>query len=457
MDTDFIIAGAGISGLSLAWKLQESGFRVEVLESDSLVGGLAGTVRENGYCLDFGPHSFFSENTEIVNTVLKLFDNGLKPTPRNVKFYYNGKYLDYPLTAYSILFQMGIISGLKAGLSFLKGKLIPHKRNLAENEDETVEDWAISSFGKHLYDNFFKPYTEQFWKIPCTELSSRSIPTHTRMSFINTCRLLLQRRISKDGSSLIEREMLPTYYPKTGFGEIAELVAKKIQEKESSIRLNCRISEIQKISDRELRVSYTQDGKQRSVKGSYLVSTIPLNSFINLLKPSPDKEVLDSANRLEYRSLVVLGMVTEKQNILDCSYMYVLNRPFNRISEMNKFSPFTSPSQENIVAVEIPALKDSKAWTASKEDLFEMCIGSLAEDGFLGPGDVKKLLLIKASHAYPIYKKNYAVHLHRVLEFIKNEKGLDTLGRSGEFMYMDADVCMNRAFDLADSLKNKTR
>jgi protoporphyrinogen oxidase len=457
MDTDFIIVGAGISGLSLAWKLRENGFHVDVLESNPLVGGLAGTVREDGYCLDFGPHSFFSENTEIVNTVLKLFNNGLSPTFRNVKFYYKGKYLDYPLTAYSILFQMGVISGLKAGLSFLKGKLMPHKRNLSENEDETVEDWAIASFGKHLYDSFFKPYTEQFWKIPCTELSSRSIPTHTRMSFINTCRLLLKRRISKDGSSLIEREMLPTYYPRTGFGEIAELVAKKVQQNEGRIHLNCQINEIQKLSDREFCVSYTQDGEQRSVKGSHLISTIPLNSFINLLKPFPDNEILDSANHLEYRSLVVLGMVTEKQDILDCSYMYVLNRPFNRISEMNKFSPFTSPSHDNIVAVEIPALKDSKAWIASKEELFDMCIGSLAEDGFLGPGDVKRLLLIKASHAYPIYKKNYAVHLHRILEFIKNENGLDTLGRSGEFMYMDADVCMKRAFDLADSLKNRIR
>jgi len=87
------------------------------------------------------------------------------------------------------------------------------KLSSGQDEEETVEDWAIASFGEHLYRTFFKPYTEQFWKIPCSELSSRTIPTHTRMSFINTLRLLLLKPIGKTDSSLIEREILPTYYP----------------------------------------------------------------------------------------------------------------------------------------------------------------------------------------------------------------------------------------------------
>ena len=97
-----IILGAGVSGLSLAWKLSEHGVKVHVLESASTVGGLAGTIRENGYCMDIGPHSFFSEDTEILNIVLDLFDNRLMPKPRKVKFFYQGRFLDYPLTAHSL-------------------------------------------------------------------------------------------------------------------------------------------------------------------------------------------------------------------------------------------------------------------------------------------------------------------------------------------------------------------
>ena len=148
-------------------------------------------------------------------------------------------------------------------------------------------------------------------------------------------------------------------------------------------------------------------------------------------------------------------MVTEKQNILNCGYIYVLDRPYNRISEMNEFSTTTSPEGENILMVEIPCLRNSVVWSASKEELFDMCIGSLAKDGFLGPGDVKHLLLAKASHAYPIYRKDYAPNLKRLFDHINGRQGLSTLGRAGEFSYMDIDKCMRQAFDFADQLPNK--
>jgi protoporphyrinogen oxidase len=170
-----------------------------------------------------------------------------------------------------------------------------------------------------------------------------------------------------------------------------------------------------------------------------------------MLRPEPAADVLESAEKLDYRSLVVLGMATERQDILGCGYMYLLDRPFNRISEMNEFSPHTSPDGENIVVVEIPCLYNSAAWKASKEELFDMCIGSLSEDSFLGPGDVKRLFIARASHAYPIYRKDYAEHLNRLLSYLKDDESVATLGRCGEFMYMDIDICIKRAFDFVDN------
>jgi len=58
MVSQVIILGAGISGLSLAWELGRQGIKVQVLEADSTIGGLAGTLRQDGYCMDIGPHPF---------------------------------------------------------------------------------------------------------------------------------------------------------------------------------------------------------------------------------------------------------------------------------------------------------------------------------------------------------------------------------------------------------------
>ena len=107
--------------------------------------------------------------------------------------------------------------------------------------------------------------------------------------------------------------------------------------------------------------------------------------------------------------------------------------------------------------VEIPCLRDDSTWNATKEELFERCIGSLTKDGVLSQRDVKRLLLAKTPYAYPIYRKGYAKHLQKLMDYIQQRPGLETLGRSGEFMYMymDADKCIRRAFDLAEHLKNE--
>ncbi len=55
-----VIVGAGISGLSLAFRLQQRlpGADVTVLERDSRPGGTAWTVREDGFQVEIGPNGF---------------------------------------------------------------------------------------------------------------------------------------------------------------------------------------------------------------------------------------------------------------------------------------------------------------------------------------------------------------------------------------------------------------
>lgn len=448
-----VILGGGISGLSLAWKLCEKGFRVSILESSDIVGGLAGTQSDNGYHLDFGPHSFFSEDEEILTNVLDLFDGALVPGRRDVKFYFRGKYLNYPLTPGDVLVKMGFLQGVRAGLSFAKQKMIIHpQKNPVPPEDMTVEDWALDSFGEHLYEAFFKPYTEQFWKVSCKDLSAHTIPSYTRTNFINTLKVLLGKQATLQKNSLIEREQLPTYYPDTGFGGIALRIADNIRMIGGNIFLGCRAHEVLLKDNGTVQVRYLSQDSIESMACDFLISTLPLPLFIDMVRPQPPADVRDSSAHLGFRSLVVLGMVTEKMNVLDSSYIYMLDRPYNRVSEMNKFSAQTSPPEDNMIAIEMPCLENSLTWHASPEELFQISAESLARDGILLPGDVKKLLLAKAPHAYPLYRKDYARHLMKVLSYIRSCPQLETLGRSGEFLYMDADMCIRRAFTLADKI-----
>ncbi|MFH1478230.1 MAG: FAD-dependent oxidoreductase [Candidatus Omnitrophota bacterium] len=451
MKDKIIIIGAGISGLSAGWNLINNNIKVEIFEAKPFIGGLAASIKEDGYYLDHGPHSLYTYDQEVLDMVLGLFDKKIDPRKRTVKFCYKKSYLDYPLTLKNVLFQMGTFSCIKIAWSFLASKLF-FKRPLDPQHKETVEDWAISNFGRHLYEAFFKPYTEQFWKISCKELSPRSLPTHTRMSFINTLKVLLNKNTETMKRSLIEKEMLSTYYPDTGFGEIPEKIADIVEKSGGNIHLNSKVIKISMLPDKKIRVHYVSNDEHKAIGADRVISTIPITELIKIMDPIPTREILDSADKLGFLSLLILGMGTSKQDILNCSYMYQLNRPYNRITELNKFSIHTSPEGKNILLAEMTCLKNSSLWGMDKKELFDICIGALAEQGFLMPGDAERLFLIKIPNAYPIYFKDYKTNLDNIIDYLKEYKNLTTLGRLGEYMYMDADDCIRNSINISNPL-----
>ena len=152
-----IIIGGGITGLSTAWKLSEKGYKVNVLESDKSIGGLAKSIKIENYYFDIGPHSFFTEDKEIFKKVMNLFKGEQGEIPyskRSVKMMFRGKYVDYPLSAKSILIQMGILPAIMCSLSFAKSYIVTSISSLfvkkSQNENLTVKQWAIDNFGRYL-------------------------------------------------------------------------------------------------------------------------------------------------------------------------------------------------------------------------------------------------------------------------------------------------------------------
>ena len=58
------ILGAGLSGLSLAYFLQERDDieEINIIEKDDDIAGLCRSIRKDGYTYDIGPHILFSKD-----------------------------------------------------------------------------------------------------------------------------------------------------------------------------------------------------------------------------------------------------------------------------------------------------------------------------------------------------------------------------------------------------------
>jgi oxygen-dependent protoporphyrinogen oxidase len=53
-----VVAGAGIAGLTAAYRLQQAGWEVDVFEAESRAGGRVETIVQRGYCVDTGATAF---------------------------------------------------------------------------------------------------------------------------------------------------------------------------------------------------------------------------------------------------------------------------------------------------------------------------------------------------------------------------------------------------------------
>ena len=454
------ILGAGITGLSSGWKLAEKGFDVTLIDKEAQVGGLARTVKiNNENSVDIGPHSFFSEDKEIYKTVIDLFKeepNKFQKVERSVKMFFMNYYVDYPLSAKSILFQMGPIIPIKSFLSFLKSFLKSFFKKKTIDENLTIEKWAKNNFGDFLYKNFFKPYTEQFWKIDTNQLSHRVIPASKKLDFAKTLKHLFINKyleISKrePGSlNLVQRESLPTFYPKKGFGEIAQKIKNKIYENGGKIYLNNNVVSIKNKNDGKFEIITDKEIFQADI----LISTLPLDKFTKMFEPlCKNANIIKSSNRLNYLALRILYLIVKRKNILGCQYCYFIDRPYNRVSDLNLFSNNLTNEKNSALSVEISCHKNSDIWHFNDEEIYKLCLDSLEKDNLISKNDIVEWKVLKIPDVYPIYKINYETDLEIIQNEFKKIKNFYSIGRLGKFYYGDIDQMIRFGFDLSKKIK----
>ncbi len=63
------VIGGGISGLACAYRLQQLGLPVTLLEAEERAGGLIGTVEKDGFLFESGPQSF--QGTEVLLDLIR--------------------------------------------------------------------------------------------------------------------------------------------------------------------------------------------------------------------------------------------------------------------------------------------------------------------------------------------------------------------------------------------------
>ena len=146
MQKKVVVLGAGLTGLTTAWKLASNKIDVEIIERNDKVGGLTKSYQHNSYIFDYGPHAFHMRNRLVFSELKKLLkDDLLCMGKKKIKVVFKGKSFNDPLRDTSAIFKLNPITLIRCVVSYFFAKV---KFYCGFIKDDSFEDWLANRFGR---------------------------------------------------------------------------------------------------------------------------------------------------------------------------------------------------------------------------------------------------------------------------------------------------------------------
>lgn len=492
-----IIIGAGPAGLTAGYELlrQSKDYEVVILEESQEIGGISRTVRYNGNRMDIGGHRFFSKNAEVMkwwsdmmpmqgapsfddkvlDREVPLQEGGPDPEKedrvmltrnRVSRIYYNKKFFDYPVKLnWNTIRNMGFVTTLKAGCSYLAAML--HKK-----KEDSLENFYINRFGRKLYSMFFEGYTEKLWGRHPREISADWGAQRVKgLSVVAILKDIFSKLFgvkNKVETSLIEE----FYYPKYGPGQLWETVAEEFEKLGGKIEKGCKVVGVSIYDNKATGVKVTKQGNEEDIleiEGNIVISSMPIKDLIEGMNDVP-MPVMKVAEGLPYRDFVTVGLLLNGLNLENKTKLKTLNNivpdcwiyvqdtgvKLGRIQVFNNWSPYlVEKPDENIwIGLEYFCKEGDEYWNMSESEWVEMGIKELVSMGVISSRDnVKDSHMEKVKKAYPAYFDTYD-DIDKVIDYLNGINNLYCIGRNGQHRYNNMDHSMMTAFETVNNILN---
>jgi protoporphyrinogen oxidase len=433
------VIGAGPAGLTAAYLLSKQGYRVTVVESDSIVGGISRTDQYKGYRFDIGGHRFFTKIKPVEDLWNELLPTDMISVPRLSRIHYRGRYFDYPLKPMNAVRGLGVVNAVRIVWSYLDAHFRPSP------VEDTFEQWVTNRFGRRLFEIFFKTYTEKVWGLSCSEI--RAEWAAQRIQGLSLARAILtatslNKRVYK---SLIDEFR----YPRLGPGQMWEACRDRVVESGNEVLMNTRAIELRYADgpsgERRITGVVTQSAAgEQLIPAAHVISTMPLRSLVKAIRPAPAAVNL-AADGLRYRDFILVALILNAENLFPDNWIYV-HTPGVKVGRIQNFNNWSSAmvpdARHTCLGMEYFCFEGDELWSTSDADLVAQASRELAQLGLADLGDVSDATVIRMPKAYPIYDAYYRGHLETVREFIDPVTNLHTVGRNGMHKYNNQDHSM---------------
>jgi protoporphyrinogen oxidase len=330
---DFLIIGAGPTGLGASNRLQELGIHnFLILESNSYVGGLSASFKDGaGFTWDAGGHILFSKYPYFNKLMDSLMGEELLEHKRRALIRVAGDWVDYPL--------QDNIAQLSDDLAqeCLQGIIRARSDNrIAHN----FKEWVQKTFGDGISRIFMNPYNRKVWAFPLHLMDYRWIKD--RVSIPDLEQLKQQTRSGSKPNGWGPNNSFS--YPR--YGGIGEIFSRLSRRFGGRLLRNHQVTKVDTLQ----RVATTLNGRQFTY--GKLLNTSPLNKFVKDVVKPIQPGILNAAKLLKHNSVAIVGIGLDMIINKKTSWMYFpeSNCPFYRVTHLHNYSPHITPDSRRYSA-----------------------------------------------------------------------------------------------------------
>ncbi len=439
-----IILGAGVTGLSVAKSLLNKGENeVLVLEKNNFVGGLCSSIKKDDFIIDFGPHKLFSNIPGVMDEFKAINgEDNLVVKKINSLFFLDKKF-QFPIKPIEFIKNISpktVSAGIQIPLSLMKSMI---QYNVLGKKDDSFENYLVKGFGKKAYQILFEGYAKKVWADP--DILSKDI-AKIRIPVPNIGDLIKNTLNKKSQPTVNASEF---FYPKYGMKQFTGKMADIIKSKNGNILLNQDITSITKDNDK-----FIIKTKETEFSCDNLISTIPLNSLINVYESSTP-EIKETSAKLKYNDLSLIYLFFNKSQIITDNWIFFpeLKFSFNRLSEQKSFSPYTVPKDKTVLCAEIT---NPKFNSLSDEQIIARVVRDLIKAKIIKDDkEIFQQQVFRFKNIYPIYNLDYKDNLNKILTFVDQQE-IITVGRFGLFNYNNVDHCFDMGRTIAEHVVANT-
>lgn len=425
------ILGGGISGIALAAHL---GPDADILEKSTRIGGLCGTIVENGFTFDAaGPHIMFSKNKDVLKLMIDVLGDNVHQNRRENRIYFKGKLVKYP-------FENDLAALPKEdNFECIYNYIVNPRAN--ESPVTNLAQWSYVTFGSGISDKYFIPYNEKIWNYDATKIGTEFVERIPKPPMEDVLRSSIG--ISTEGYL---HQLYYSYPTEGGFEAIVKAFAERVQ---GEIHTSWPVAEVRRDGG-NWRVT-SASGEVRTY--ATLISTLPIHELVKVWADAPP-ELREQVETLRYNSLINVLIGCDNDPGHDYTALYVPDREilFHRLSFPKAFGEKCVPAGGSSIMAEITANAGDGIWEMSDDALIQRVIDEIERIGFVDREHIVYRRVARFTYGYPVYDLEYRRNVTAMRETVK-ATGLHLLGRFAQFDYINSDVCVERALALASELQ----